>query len=124
MQLPDGASRSIEGKRMMADTTTIGSGSPEAGKSAAPSTAVVEQTSATDTQTAGKPTKKKARVQLPLEDEFAILLSQVSSCREAGLKARWVQLCPEHVVALVLPDVKFCENKHLYIGEECNYCKP
>lgn len=106
----------------MDDTTTTGSGSPGAGESAAPATAGPEKISASDTPTAGKRTRRTAKA-LPVEDEFAILLSQVSACREAGLRMKWMQLHPGNVVALVMPDVKMCKNNHLYLGEECHYCK-
>lgn len=109
----------------MEDTTIIGSGLPEAGKSENPNTVEAVKTSDGDTPTAGKPTgktAKKPKVQLPAEDEFAILLAQVSSCRSAGLTMKWTQSQPGGVVALVMPDVKLCPNNHLYLGEKCNYC--
>lgn len=71
----------------------------------------------------GKPIKREAKPKLSQEDEFGILLSQINSCRTAGLDMNWVKLTNGNVVALVMPSVKFCQNQHLYIGEKCNYCE-
>jgi hypothetical protein len=117
--------QTVNRKVNLDDTTTIGSGLPGAENNAAPNTAVVVSTSAPATPTAGKPMKNAARkpkMQLPAEDEFAILLAQVRSCRQAGITVKWAQIHPNNVVALILPDAKICQNNHIHLGEKCNYC--
>jgi hypothetical protein len=127
IQLPPGESRLIAERNLVEDTTTIGCGQQVVVVKGSINMEAQLTSSVAPIQTDGKPTKSVVRKQKPKltqEDEFSILLTQINSCRDAGMSLPWIRLKPDNVVALLLPDVKMCENNHLHVGEKCNYCSP
>ena len=70
------------------------------------------------------PSTRRTRksVKLSQEDEFGILLAQIRECRAAGIEMNWIK-SREGAIVLVIPALRTCENRHLYITEACPHCK-